>query len=473
MAIQTVFLTENTTAYATDVMNLVDPLYTDLDGSNVSDKTGTGTTLVLSDSPTFTGAVTAASIIASGNLTVGGTISGGPFTGNLAVTGNLSATGTFAVNGDMTFGDASGDTITINAATGSIPNNLNIGTNLFYLNNADQQICIGETAPMLIDVTGLYRVNIKALGSNRCALNLESDASGSSGVLQKLYTNSSSPANNDLIGSIHFDGNNSNGALNPVDYFKLRAYIKDVTAGAEQGGFELRTIQAGVDTAQFSFDASISTLDCKNNIFINVSGLEVSSTSKFRVENYSTSTTYTNGIKFGLDSVSSAIGATNVNYTSVINNRADLTLVSVNNGANEQITFSSRNSYFAPTTDNSLSCGRSGGRWAEVWAAIGAINTSDKREKKNIKDCDLGLDFINALRPVSYKWKKGKRKETFYGLIAQEVEEVLAGKDFAGLVKPEEEGHLYGLRDKEFHAPMIKAIQQLSKKINDLEKILG
>lgn len=58
MAIQTVFLAENTTAYATDVMNLVDPLYTDLDGSNVSDKTGTGTTLVLSASPTFTGSVT-------------------------------------------------------------------------------------------------------------------------------------------------------------------------------------------------------------------------------------------------------------------------------------------------------------------------------------------------------------------------------------------------------------------------------
>jgi len=57
MAVQTVFLAENTTAYATDVMNLVDPLYTDLDGSNVSDKTGTGTTIVLSASPTFTGGV--------------------------------------------------------------------------------------------------------------------------------------------------------------------------------------------------------------------------------------------------------------------------------------------------------------------------------------------------------------------------------------------------------------------------------
>ena len=48
----------------------------------------------------------------------------------------------------------------------------------------------------------------------------------------------------------------------------------------------------------------------------------------------------------------------------------------------------------------------------------GTINTSDERLKKDIQDSDLGLDFINKLRPVSYKFKKDKQdKKLKYGII--------------------------------------------------------
>ncbi len=58
-----------------------------------------------------------------------------------------------------------------------------------------------------------------------------------------------------------------------------------------------------------------------------------------------------------------------------------------------------------PLTDNAMSCGLSGSRWTEVFAVSGTINTSDARDKTAIADLGLGLDFINALRPVAYKWK--------------------------------------------------------------------
>ena len=76
--------------------------------------------------------------------------------------------------------------------------------------------------------------------------------------------------------------------------------------------------------------------------------------------------------------------------------------------------------------------------------------------KNTILDSTLGLDFVNKLRPVSYKWNATtrvdkddndtvmesveiKRERTHYGLIAQEVKKVLDGlsidsKDFAGYI---------------------------------------
>jgi len=154
------------------------------------------------------------------------------------------------------------------------------------------------------------------------------------------------------------------------------------------------------------------------------------------------------------------------------------------------------NGAFHPTPDNSLDCGRSGNRWDDIRATNGNIVTSDRNEKNSITASDLGLDFINKLSPVSYKWNKSKEgagKRTHYGLIAQDIETLLGtiGKsatDFAGFCKDQittetvfdEDGHAddvpletpfdrYSLRYTEFISPIIKAIQELSAKVSALE----
>ena len=38
--------------------------------------------------------------------------------------------------------------------------------------------------------------------------------------------------------------------------------------------------------------------------------------------------------------------------------------------------------------------------------SIGLTNPSDKRDKTDVSDLDLGLDYIKALRPVYYRWDK-------------------------------------------------------------------
>ncbi|CAN5554668.1 hypothetical protein BH10BAC2_BH10BAC2_40840 [soil metagenome] len=80
---------------------------------------------------------------------------------------------------------------------------------------------------------------------------------------------------------------------------------------------------------------------------------------------------------------------------------------------------------FIPDTDNSHSIGNSTQRWIDVWSLDGSINTSDAREKKNIRDLDYGLKQIMQLRSVKFNWKDAATSDNKLGVIAQEIQKVL------------------------------------------------
>ena len=116
--------------------------------------------------------------------------------------------------------------------------------------------------------------------------------------------------------------------------------------------------------------------------------------------------------------------------------------------------------------------------------------TSDKRIKKDIKDTDLGIDFINELRPVKFTPKNefdypdefgvdksgerpsdpDKRQD---GLIAQEVKDVMDGMGVTFSGWNEDENTRQNLEYSKFVTPLIKAVQQLSKKVEELEAKLS
>lgn len=129
--------------------------------------------------------------------------------------------------------------------------------------------------------------------------------------------------------------------------------------------------------------------------------------------------------------------------------------------------------------------------------AYGAVqDRSDARDKADIEDSGLGLDFINKLRPVSFKWdmrddykeindegetvrieKDGskKRSRLHYGVIAQELKAVIddVGIDFGGFQdhsKSEGGCDVLSVGYTEFIGPLIKAVQELSERISKLEK---
>lgn len=122
-------------------------------------------------------------------------------------------------------------------------------------------------------------------------------------------------------------------------------------------------------------------------------------------------------------------------------------------------------------------------------------NRSDIRDKAEVRDTVLGLDFINELRPVDYKWDirddyktdlldqisnlthdgTHTRSRFHHGLIAQEVKSVIeaSGVDFGGFQDHNVSGgqDVLSIGYDELIAPMIKAIQELTARINVLESI--
>lgn len=127
-----------------------------------------------------------------------------------------------------------------------------------------------------------------------------------------------------------------------------------------------------------------------------------------------------------------------------------------------------------PTLDNARDLGGSVFRWRGAYLTNAPSITSDKNKKKDIKSLDLEsiTRFCNGLNPVSYKLIDGESGRTHFGLIAQEVEEAmqnanLTSMDFAGFIK---DGNNYFLRYEEFIPLIIKIIQNLEKRVSDLDK---
>ncbi len=115
---------------------------------------------------------------------------------------------------------------------------------------------------------------------------------------------------------------------------------------------------------------------------------------------------------------------------------------------------------------------------------------SDKRDKTDVSPMDLGLEFINQLEPVTYRWDKrskysddqsatpdGTHKEEQLegGFLAQDVEAI-----------EEQYGHklsdntnltfhlsndekMYGIKYGKFVPMLVKAVQELSAEVEELK----
>jgi hypothetical protein len=242
----------------------------------------------------------------------------------------------------------------------------------------------------------------------------------------------------------------------------------------------------------------ISANSYDNNTFLGFSvGLNVTTGSKnvlIGSLNGDALTTGANNVAVGYNGVSFL--TTGINNT-IIGDAAAITLTTGSNniclgkasnvsasGAASQIVIGVS---YSGTADTRVHIGNGTSHiYADYNSASTWTHSSDRRQKRNIMDDTLGLDFINNLRTVTYQhkapsefpmeWTSYNSTDTkapdkvIHGFIAQEVKEALdmAGVDtFAGWDKMPDgrEAVSYEV----FVLPLIRATQELSNRIKELE----
>jgi hypothetical protein len=131
------------------------------------------------------------------------------------------------------------------------------------------------------------------------------------------------------------------------------------------------------------------------------------------------------------------------------------------------------------------------GSVTSIGGQVGWTTVSDARFKKNVNENVAGLNFIMKLRPVTYNLDANaianfygtpdslrdfesesfKSAQIQTGFIAQEVEQAAlqSGFNFSGVDAPKNENDFYGLRYAEFTVPLVKAVQEQQKIIEELQ----
>lgn len=141
---------------------------------------------------------------------------------------------------------------------------------------------------------------------------------------------------------------------------------------------------------------------------------------------------------------------------------------------------------FLAQNNNTRDLGETGtGNWRNIYSQNAVTVASDRRNKTDVETSELGLEFVCAIRPVSYRQIVGSNKvevleggehveipvpgrRRHYGFIAQEVQAVLAergmdGSSFAGwcISNTDDPESAQALRYEQFIPPAYKAIQEL------------
>ena len=168
-------------------------------------------------------------------------------------------------------------------------------------------------------------------------------------------------------------------------------------------------------------------------------------------------------------------------------------------GAGYQLDISG--AFICPNVSNQMSCGTKNKLWTTVFSKTGAINTSDRTKKHDIKDLtEVYEKLFLKLQPKSFVFNNGDR--VHIGAISQDVEDAMhelgmSAEDFAGFCKDiryeytaynEEDGtpvesskipckdkdgniiYDYALRYQEFIFLTIHMVQKLWNRVEILEK---
>ena len=433
-------------------------------------------------------------------------------TTNFTVSGTtLTMVGTAVADGDVIYAIHTGGPLPIG---GAAELDLNGASDKLILDadadttisaDTDDQIDFkaGGTDVMSMTATGLTindGVEITTADNTDTLTLTSTDADASSGPNLRFYRNSSSPADNDSIVQIDFEGRNDNSQ--DVIYGQFLMSAQDVSDGTEDSVVTFSTMKAGSLVEQIGFNASETVFNNQSN--------EID----FRVESNGNANALI--VKGANDRV--GIGGGDASFGVLgVENAGDSHIdmfsnVGTGTRGKAEIFFSTDGSsdhhscasivMEQPSGDQAsrkgqilLNVSDNGGPSTALTVANNGVvsgnlnDTSDENLKKNIEDLGASTDIIKALKPRKFDWKQTSAGSDIAGFVAQEVATVIpnavVGDDYVATTFYEDgdtlpDGHIVGdvkeagdkgkaLNTTAILAHAVKTIQELEARIKTLE----
>jgi hypothetical protein len=147
---------------------------------------------------------------------------------------NVTLPANLSVNGTTTLGDASGDSVTFNAATVSTPNGLNFDSNTLVIDAANNRVGIGASPGdqkfQVFDATSARAWVIGNAETNFVAARYSTDANAATLAFRKgrgTYASQTTVASGDVIGNILFQGY---GGTNVRNLTEIRGFVDTYTS---------------------------------------------------------------------------------------------------------------------------------------------------------------------------------------------------------------------------------------------------
>ena len=297
------------------------------------------------------------------------------------------------------------------------------------------------------------------------------DAAAAAAPLLELYRDSASPAASDTLGEIEFNGEDSAG--NKQAYGLIHGSILSPTSTAEQGQLHFETATAGALTEKMIIGTT--------NLVIN----EIGAVFNVRIEGD------TDANLFYSDATNSRVGIGTASPATKLQVVGDTAITSGNllvgntniastklavafdgnteNGSIFRTTTDASGAAFAYFQQDTNICGyiaRVG-----LTSAVVYVTSSDYRLKNNQTDLTGSGNFIDALKPKTWKWAKDG--STASGFIAHEFAEVSPTSVVGEKDAVDKEGNpvYQGMQasSSEVIANLVAEIQSLRKRLAALE----
>jgi hypothetical protein len=401
---------------------------------------------------TFAGSLSAASGTFTGSLSsVGGTFTGALSAASGTFTGTLSS-----VNGTFT-----GSLV---AASGTFTGDITGASNIDITGNG--------TFNGLTSVPGGSFASVKANTSNNAKYGVyaESNASAGAGLIGVSNNTSSSQANA-IYGSMSNPNSASIYGFNYGNGFGVQ--------GQASGGTNNFGVIGGGNTGVSgggTYGPGVKGLGLLSGYGVEcINGFRWGSYTMSQPTGSSSDVLKGDGSWGAVSFATNATNATNATYSDYLGGviASSWARIFATNSGNANAGGSGVNLLGSTSTGIAGAYVGTSGTSNIVTFTVQTTSPSDIRLKEEVANIDLGLAFVNQLRPVSYKLKADPKHQKGYGFIADEVDQLIASGSSLVYFEPDwkvgDETGFKTIHYPSYVAVLTKAIQELSAKVTVLE----